>query len=180
MPDTTDRDGLADNPGNEEITMATADDGFADSPPDNSTAQDNTAGEDDHAGHRHNHDSSTQQIEGVGRCAGCLQNWILRHIVLPSPPAKRIGECPICRDPYDAQGTSHGETFYDHIAVQIKDVPTCANHVMGLKCLIKWLASLNDSHNSCPICRGKLYWCHELDDDEDEQGDDREIEGEGK
>jgi hypothetical protein len=57
-----------------------------------------------------------------------------------------------------------GNTFYDHIAVQIKNVPTCSNHVMGLKCLIKWLVSPKDSHNSCPICRGKLYWCHELDD----------------
>jgi hypothetical protein len=192
MPDTTNHDGLADSPGNEGITMATADDGFTNPPSDDSIAtddstaredaggQDDTANQDDHAGHWHDYATSPPQIEGVGRCAGCLQDWVLRHIVLPSAPAKRVGECPICRDPYDAQGTSHGETFYDHIAVQIENVPTCASHVMGLKCLIQWFVSRNDSHNSCPICRGKLYWCHEQDDDEDEQGDDQEIDGGGK
>lgn len=65
----------------------------------------------------------------------------LEYVKLSSLPAEEQ-ECPICREPMDAE--SSGEAGEDHVPVRLHH-----NHVYGSHCIREWF----DTSTTCPTCR---------------------------
>ncbi|KAI4239246.1 MAG: hypothetical protein LQ349_000501 [Xanthoria aureola] len=76
----------------------------------------------------------------------------LKHQIVR--PASDDNQCSICLEPFSSAGRGHA----NHSSAEAEmPVSLPCGHIIGFKCMERYLSPFGEARNSCPLCRRKLF-----------------------